>query len=76
MGKYSAKVAGDTIAARANGTLTKQATATAFGPHSATAQQSAYTPQVTFTDPQVASVGLTPAQALKEGKKAREVTTK
>jgi pyruvate/2-oxoglutarate dehydrogenase complex dihydrolipoamide dehydrogenase (E3) component len=76
MGTYSAKVAGDTIAARAKGTLTKQATATAFSPHSATAQQSAYTPQVTFTDPQVASVGLTLAQALKEGKKAREVATK
>lgn len=44
MGKYSAKVAGDTIAVRANGTLTKQATATAFSPHSATAQQSAYNP--------------------------------
>lgn len=35
MGKYSAKVAGDTIAARAKGALTKEATATAFSPHSA-----------------------------------------
>ena len=76
MGKYSGKVAGDTIAARAKGTLTKEATATAFSPYSATAQHAAYTPQVTFTNPQVASVGLTLAQALKQGNKAKEVAVK
>jgi pyruvate/2-oxoglutarate dehydrogenase complex dihydrolipoamide dehydrogenase (E3) component len=76
MGKYSGKVAGDTIAARAKGTLTKEATARAFGPYSATAQHAAYTPQVTFTDPQVASVGLTLVQALKQGNKAKEVAVK
>ena len=76
MGKYSGKIVGDTIAARAKGTLTKEATATAFSPHSATALHAAYTPQVTFTDPQVASVGLTLAQALKQGNKAKEVAVK
>ena len=76
MGKYSGKVAGDTIAARVKGTLAHGARATAFGPHSATAQHIEYTPQVTFTDPQVASIGLTMAQALKRGKKAKEVAVK
>jgi pyruvate/2-oxoglutarate dehydrogenase complex dihydrolipoamide dehydrogenase (E3) component len=76
MGKYSGKVAGDTIAARARGALTKEVTTTAFSSHSATAQHAAYTPQVTFTDPQVASVGLTLAQALKNGKRAKEVAVK
>jgi hypothetical protein len=39
-------------------------------PHSATAQQSAYTSLVTSTDLQVTSAGLTPAEALKEGNTA------
>jgi pyruvate/2-oxoglutarate dehydrogenase complex dihydrolipoamide dehydrogenase (E3) component len=56
MGKYQARVCGDVIAARANGEPTDAMKFRASSDHGRV-------PQVTFTDPQVASVGLTEAEA-------------
>ncbi|MFE6735625.1 dihydrolipoyl dehydrogenase family protein [Microbacterium sp. NPDC057650] len=58
-GKYQARAAGDVIAARANGTPVDDAP---WGAHVATADHHAV-PQVVFTDPEVAAVGLTAAEA-------------
>ncbi|MGC5170601.1 dihydrolipoyl dehydrogenase family protein [Microbacterium sp. DT81.1] len=62
-GKYQARAAGDVIAARAKGTAVDDAP---WGAHVATADHR-HVPQVTFTDPEVASVGLTEAAARKAG---------
>ncbi|MDN3495254.1 NAD(P)/FAD-dependent oxidoreductase [Planococcus sp. APC 4015] len=62
-GKYQARAAGDVIAARANGADVDDAP---WGRHVATADHSAV-PQVTFTDPEVASVGHTEASARAAG---------
>ena len=62
-GKYQARAAGDVIAARALGRPVDDAP---FGVHVATADHE-MVPQVTFTDPEVASVGLTAAAAEKAG---------
>lgn len=62
-GKYQARAAGDVIVARANG---EQTDAAAWGSHVATADHAAV-PQVTFTSPEVASVGLTEASARDAG---------
>jgi len=62
MGKYQARVAGTVIAARAQG----RALTGAWTQHAATADH-AVVPQVVFTNPPVASVGLTEAVARKQG---------
>jgi pyruvate/2-oxoglutarate dehydrogenase complex dihydrolipoamide dehydrogenase (E3) component len=57
MGKYDARICGDVIAARANETTLPSAEAGMRA-----------IPQVVFTDPEVAAVGLTEAQARAEGR--------
>jgi len=66
MGKYQARVAGDVIAARANGKPDD-------GPGLRVLADDAWVPQVVFTDPQVCSVGLTAAQAAERGLRTRVV---
>ncbi|MDQ0921522.1 pyruvate/2-oxoglutarate dehydrogenase complex dihydrolipoamide dehydrogenase (E3) component [Pseudarthrobacter sp. W1I19] len=68
-GKYQARAAGDVIAARAAGAEVSDAP---WGTHVATADHQAV-PQVTFTDPEVASVGLTADAARKAGYRIRVV---
>jgi pyruvate/2-oxoglutarate dehydrogenase complex dihydrolipoamide dehydrogenase (E3) component len=68
-GKYQARAAGDVIAARATGAVVSDG---AWGTHVATADHDAV-PQVTFTDPEVASVGLTAEAAAKAGRRVRAV---
>ncbi len=68
-GKYQARAAGDVIAARAKG---RPVSAGPWGTHVATADHEAV-PQVTFTDPEVASVGLTSASARDKGYDIRVV---
>jgi dihydrolipoamide dehydrogenase len=60
MGKYQARICGAVIAARAEG-------ATVAGSRFTDLADDGRVPQVTFTDPQVASVGLTEAQARAAG---------
>ncbi|ROQ41319.1 dihydrolipoamide dehydrogenase [Frondihabitans sp. PhB188] len=62
-GKYQARAAGEVIAARALG---KPVQAEPWGAHVATADHAAV-PQVTFTSPEVASIGLTADAAAKQG---------
>ncbi|MEV8266799.1 NAD(P)/FAD-dependent oxidoreductase [Microbacterium sp. NPDC076911] len=66
-GKYQARAAGDVIAARAQGESVDDQP---WGAHVATADR-AHVPQVTFSDPEVASVGLTEAAARKAGRNIR-----
>jgi len=68
-GKYQARAAGDAIAARAKGA---NVSLEPWGTYVATADHQSV-PQVTFTDPEVASVGLTAAAAEKAGYRTRVV---
>lgn len=68
-GKYQGRAAGDVIVARAHGTTVDDAP---WGVHVATADHEAV-PQVVFTDPEVASAGLTAAAAEKAGYDIRVV---
>jgi len=66
-GKYQARAAGEAIVARATGEPIDDAT---WGRHVASADHAAV-PQVVFTDPEVASVGLTAARAEESGLRHR-----
>jgi len=68
-GKYQARAAGDVIVARAHGAPVSDAP---WGAHVATADHQAV-PQVTFTEPEVASVGLTSTAARHAGYDIRTV---
>ncbi|WNI27690.1 NAD(P)/FAD-dependent oxidoreductase [Streptomyces sp. ITFR-6] len=63
-GKYQARIAGAAIAARAQGVPLLETDR--WGAHAATADHAAV-PQVVFTDPEAASVGLTLAEAEQAG---------
>jgi pyruvate/2-oxoglutarate dehydrogenase complex dihydrolipoamide dehydrogenase (E3) component len=71
-GKYQARAAGDVIAARA---AREPVSDERWGIHVATADHEAV-PQVTFTEPEVASVGLTDAAARAAGYDVRSVDYK
>jgi len=71
MGKYQARVCGDVIAARAKGDPEASAPAP-WTKHAATADAWAV-PQVIFSDPEVAAVGLTEAEAKARGMNVRAV---
>ncbi|HEV7742840.1 MAG TPA: NAD(P)/FAD-dependent oxidoreductase [Pseudolysinimonas sp.] len=68
-GKYQARAAGDVIAARAAGRHVDDAK---WGRHVASADHEVV-PQVTFTDPEVASVGLTAEAAGTTGRSIRVI---
>jgi pyruvate/2-oxoglutarate dehydrogenase complex dihydrolipoamide dehydrogenase (E3) component len=68
-GKYQARAVGDVIVARAQGEVVDDRP---WGRHAATADERAV-PQVIFTDPEVASVGLTAAAAAAAGLRFRVV---
>ncbi|WFF00141.1 NAD(P)/FAD-dependent oxidoreductase [Micromonospora sp. WMMD964] len=68
-GKYQARAVGDVIVARAKGEKVEDGR---WGWHVATADERAV-PQVVFTDPEIASVGLTAAAAEAAGLRTRVV---
>ena len=68
-GKYQARIAGAAIVAAAAGNPLERAP---WGPHMATADTHAV-PQVFFTDPEAAAVGLTAKQAERAGHRTRIV---
>ncbi|MFD8618572.1 dihydrolipoyl dehydrogenase family protein [Streptomyces sp. NPDC059513] len=69
-GKYQARIAGAAIATRARQDAPLDTSP--WGPHAATADHGAV-PQVVFTDPEAASVGLTLAEAEQAGHRVRAV---
>jgi dihydrolipoamide dehydrogenase len=68
-GKYQARAVGDVIVARAKGEAVEDGR---WGRHAATADERAV-PQVVFTEPEIASVGLTAAAAEAAGLRIRVV---
>ena len=66
MGKYQARICGTVIAARAQGRPVDGPFVTDLADHG-------MIPQVTFTDPEVASVGVTEAQARESGIRVRAI---
>jgi dihydrolipoamide dehydrogenase len=70
MGKYQARACGDAIVARSRGEL--DGPPSPWTPLAASADHLG-APQVVFTDPEVAAVGLTQAQALRQGLPVRAV---
>ncbi|SMQ20980.1 dihydrolipoamide dehydrogenase [Streptomyces sp. Ag82_O1-12] len=68
-GKYQARIAGSAIAARATG---ETLVAEPWGAHAATADHAAV-PQVVFTDPEAAAVGLSLAEAEQAGHRVKAV---
>ncbi|SCD77389.1 NAD(P)/FAD-dependent oxidoreductase [Streptomyces sp. OspMP-M43] len=68
-GKYQARIAGAAIGARAEKGVLETAP---WGAYAATADHTAV-PQVVFTDPEAASVGLTLAEAERAGRRVRAV---
>ncbi|WP_063129792.1 dihydrolipoyl dehydrogenase family protein [Nocardia fusca] len=68
-GKYQARAAGEAIAARLQGAPLSDGP---WGRHVATADHAAV-PRVVFSDPEVAAVGYTEAQARAEGRNVRTV---
>lgn len=68
-GKYQARAAGDVIAARATGKLVDDSP---FGTHVSSADHR-MVPMVTFSDPEIASIGLTAVAAEKAGFQTRVV---
>ncbi|MFJ8660327.1 dihydrolipoyl dehydrogenase family protein [Streptomyces sp. NPDC093795] len=69
-GKYQARIAGAAIAARARGT--EPLDDGSWGAHAATADHAAV-PQVVFSDPEAAAVGLSLAEAEQAGYRVRAV---
>lgn len=69
-GKYQARIAGAAIAARASGVPLPESDP--WGAHAATADHHAV-PQVVFTDPEAAAVGLSLAEAEQAGHRVRAV---
>ncbi|MGY6020057.1 dihydrolipoyl dehydrogenase family protein [Streptomyces spinosirectus] len=69
-GKYQARIAGAAIAARASGVPILESDP--WGAHAATADHHAV-PQVVFTDPEAAAVGLSLAEAEQAGHRVRAV---
>ena len=69
-GKYQARIAGAAIAARASGVPILESDS--WGAHAATADHHAV-PQVVFTDPEAAAVGLSLAEAEQAGYRVRAV---
>ncbi|WP_432246832.1 dihydrolipoyl dehydrogenase family protein [Streptomyces sanyensis] len=69
-GKYQARIAGAAITARAGGVPLLETDR--WGAHSATADHAAV-PQVVFTDPEAAAVGLSLAEAERAGHRVRAV---
>ncbi|MFD9241413.1 dihydrolipoyl dehydrogenase family protein [Streptomyces sp. NPDC059556] len=69
-GKYQARIAGAAIAARAKGA--EALDESSWGAHAATADHAAV-PQVVFSDPEAAAVGLSLAEAERAGHRVRAV---
>src|SRR5262249_33061713 len=70
MGKYQARICGDVIVARATGAHDRAAHP--WSEHADTADDQAV-PQVIFTDPEIAAVGLSEAEARRRGFRVRAV---